>query len=68
MIVYGDRYDKKRCSRKDYHKMFANASRTLGVSGYVWAQIQRIVDEERDLLERKTTVFWDQTPYQPPQN
>ena len=48
--------------------IFANASRTLGVSGYVWAQIQRIVDEERNLLDRKTAIFWGETPYQPPQN
>lgn len=68
MIMCGDRYDKNRRSRNTYQKMFANASRTLGVSGYVWAQIQRIVDEELDLLDRKTAIFWGETPYQPPQN
>ena len=68
MIMYGDRYDKNRHSHNTYQKMFANASRTLEVSGYVWKQIQRIVDEELDLLDRKTAIFWGETPYQPPQN
>ena len=68
MIMYGDRYDKNRHSHNTYQKMCANASRTLEVSGYVWKQIQRIVDEELDLLDRKTAIFWGETPYQPPQN
>ena len=67
MIIYGDRYDKNQRSRNAYQKIFANASRALEISGYVWAQIQRIVDEERNLLDRKTAIFWGETPYQPPQ-
>ncbi|MCP4953296.1 MAG: hypothetical protein GY922_15755 [Proteobacteria bacterium] len=66
MIMYGDRYDKKRRSRKAYRTLFTNASRTLEVSRGVSRNIQAIVNKELRLLNQKTKVFWGETPYQPP--
>ena len=67
MIMYGDRYDKNRRSRKAYRTLLANASKELGISRRVSRNIQTIVKKELRLLNQKTKVFWGETPYQPPQ-
>ena len=68
MIMYGDRYDKYRRSRKAYRTLFANASKELGISRRVSRNIQTIVKKELRLLNQKTKVFWGETPYQPPRS
>jgi hypothetical protein len=66
MITYGDQYNGKPRQRREYRQLFGQAARQLGMPGYVFAQIQRIVDEEVSLLGRKKAVFWGDTPYTPP--
>ena len=68
MIMYGDRYDKYRRSRKAYRTLLANASKELGISRRVSRNIQTIVKKELRLLNQKTKVFWGETPYQPPRS
>ena len=68
MIRYGDRYDKKRRSRKEYRTLFANAASQLEVSRRVSQNIQAMVNKELRLLNQKTKIFWGQTPYEPPKS
>jgi len=66
MITYGDLYDGRPRRRNEYRGLFGQASKRLGVPGFVAAQIQRFVDVEARLLKRKKLVFWEDTPYTPP--
>ena len=66
MITHGDLYDNSPRMPSTYDGLFGEASQQLGVIGDVPASIQRVVDEEVDLLDRKKEIFWADTPYVPP--
>ena len=66
MITHGDLYDDSPRKLSEYHGLFGQASQQLGVPGDVSAQIQNVVDEEVDLLDKKKVIFWADTPYVSP--
>ena len=65
MITHGDLYDNSP-RPSTYDGLFGQASQQLGVIGDVPASIQKVVDEEVALLDRKKVIFWADTPYVPP--
>ena len=65
MITHGDLYDNSP-RPSTYDGFFGQASQQLGVIGDVPASIQKVVDEEVALLDRKKVIFWAETPYVPP--
>lgn len=66
LITYGDLYDDNPRPASTYHGLFNQASQQLGVPGDVFAEIQDIVNQEVNLLDKKKVVFWGETPYVPP--
>jgi hypothetical protein len=66
MITHGDLYDNSPRQLSEYDGLFSQASQQLVVSTDVSAQIQNVVDQEVDLLDRKKVIFWEDTPYTPP--
>ena len=68
MIAYGDRYDRRRRSGTAYRKIYSDAAKILEISPNISRSITSIVKYEVRLLDRKTRVFWGETPYIPPAN
>ena len=66
MIAYGDRYDRRHRSSNAYRKIYSNAAKILEISPGLARSIVTIVKQEVRLLEKKTRVFWGETPYTPP--
>ena len=66
MIAYGDRYDRRRRSSNTYRKIYSTAAKILEISPGLARSIVTIVRQEVRLLEKKTRVFWGETPYTPP--
>ena len=66
MIAYGDRYDRRHRSSNAYRKIYSNAAKILEISPGLARSIITIVKQEVRLLEKKTRVFWGETPYTPP--
>lgn len=66
MIAYGDRYDRRHRSSNAYRKIYSTAAKILEISPGLARSIVTIVKQEVRLLEKKTRVFWGETPYTPP--
>ena len=66
MIAYGDRYDRRHRSSNAYRKIYSTAAKILEISPGLARSIITIVKQEVRLLEKKTRVFWGETPYTPP--
>ena len=66
MIAYGDRYDRRHRSSNAYREIYSKAAQILEISPGLARSIVTIVKQEVRLLEKKTRVFWGETPYTPP--
>lgn len=65
MIRYGDMYENIK--NRNYILIFRDLPRILGINENTFYKIQSIVTREINLLNDKKKIFWEETPYKPPQ-